>query len=64
MGMDQDARSGFNTAPAPHGPGFVWHDPSVKANVVSSGASIIMSMTISLLVHGCGIWTNLVCSNR
>ena len=38
---------GYNTAPAPHGPGFCWHDPSVKANGVSSGAYIIKYMTIS-----------------
>ena len=36
-----------NTAPAPHGPGFGIQDPSVKANVESTGVSIIISMTIS-----------------
>ena len=43
---------GYNTAPAPHGPGLVRHEPSVKANVVLSG-DFIMSRTISLPNSAC-----------
>ena len=38
-----------NTAPPPHGPGFVRQDLSVKAKVVFTGDSIIISMTIFFL---------------
>ena len=44
---------GYNTAPVSHGPGLVRHEPSVKANVVFSGDSIIMSSISSLPSSAC-----------
>ena len=35
-------------APAPQGPGLGRHGPSVKANVVSGGASIVRPISTSL----------------
>ena len=39
-------------AAAPQGPGLGIHEPSVKANVMSYGASIIRSIATSLLFLG------------